>query len=58
MDRDKILKEIFDNDPLGLLNTKPSTSPAQNEDERLVASFNEINAQKKRPGLRQVCKGI
>ncbi len=43
MDRDKILKEIFDNDPLGLLNTKPSTSPARNEDERLVASFNEIN---------------
>ena len=43
MDRDKILKEIFDNDPLGLLNTKPSTSPARNEDERLVTSFNEIN---------------
>jgi hypothetical protein len=43
MDRDKILREIFDNDPLGLLNTKPSTSPARNEDERLVASFNEIN---------------
>lgn len=43
MDRDKILKDIFDNDPLGLLNIKPATSPARNEDERLVASFNEIN---------------
>lgn len=43
MDKDKILKDIFDNDPLGLLNVKPATSPARNEDERLVASFNEIS---------------
>ena len=43
MDKDKILKNIFDSDPLGLLNVKPSTSPARNEDERLVASFQEIN---------------
>ena len=39
----KKLQEIFENDPLGLLNIKPSTSPARNEDERLVASFQEIN---------------
>lgn len=43
MDKDKILKDIFDSDPLGLLNVNPATSPARNEDERLVASFNEIN---------------
>ena len=43
MDKDKKLQEILDNDPLGLLNVKPSNSPARNEDERLVASFQEIN---------------
>jgi len=43
MDKDKKLQELFENDPLGLLNIKPSTSPARNEDERLVASFQEIN---------------
>lgn len=43
MDKDKILKDIFENDPLGLLNVKPSNSPARNEEERLVASFQEIN---------------
>ncbi len=37
------IQEIFENDPLGLLNIKPSTSPTRNEDERLVASFQEIN---------------
>ena len=43
MDKDKKLQELFENDPLGLLNIKPSASPARNEDERLVASFQEIN---------------
>lgn len=43
MDRDKELQGLFENDPLGLLNIKPSTSPTRNEDERLVASFQEIN---------------
>ena len=43
MDRDKILKDIFESDPLGLLNFKPSNLPARNEAERLVASFQEIN---------------
>lgn len=42
MDKDKILNEIFENDPLGLLNRKPVSS-APNEDERLIASFQEIN---------------
>jgi hypothetical protein len=43
MDRDKLLKEIFENDPLGLLAVKPTNSQGRNEDERLVASFQEIN---------------
>lgn len=42
MDRDKLLRDIFENDPLGLLNIKPSATAARNEDERLVASFQEI----------------
>lgn len=43
MDKDKKLQEIFGNDPLGLLNIKPSNSPAQNEDGRLISKFLEIN---------------
>ena len=38
-DKDKVLDEIFSNDPFGLLNVKPSSSPARSADERLVASF-------------------
>lgn len=44
MDKDEKLREIFDNDPLGLLNSKTSTSSTRSEDERLVDSFQEINA--------------
>jgi hypothetical protein len=43
MEKDRILKEIFANDPLGLLEIKPSNSPVRNADERLVVSFQEIN---------------
>lgn len=43
MDKDKILDEIFLNDPFGLLNVKPSSAPARTADERLVASFKELN---------------
>ncbi len=39
-----ILDEIFANDPEGILEIKPKTSPAQNEDQRLASSFEEINA--------------
>ncbi|MFH1118256.1 MAG: GIY-YIG nuclease family protein [Bacteroidota bacterium] len=42
MDKDKKLQEIFEDDPLGLLNIKQSFTPARNEEERLVASFQEI----------------
>jgi hypothetical protein len=41
----RTLQDIFDEeDEFGLLNIKPSASPARNEDERLVSSFQEINA--------------
>ena len=42
-DKDSILKEIFDNDPFGLLIVKPKKTAAQTSDERLAASFDEIN---------------
>jgi hypothetical protein len=43
MDKDKILDEIFNNDPLGLLNFKPKVSNVRTADERLLSSFQEIN---------------
>ncbi|WP_436490334.1 GIY-YIG nuclease family protein [Chitinophaga sp. ARDCPP14] len=45
MDKDKKkLLEIFNNDPLGLLNIKPSGSSIMPEEERLINSFLEINS--------------
>lgn len=43
MDKEKILDDIFNNDPLGLLNFKPKNSNIRTADERLVSSFQEIN---------------
>lgn len=43
MDKDEVLDEIFNSDPLGLLVVKPKSSSALNSDERLTASFQEIN---------------
>lgn len=43
MDNTAKLLNIFSNDPLGLLEVKPVSSSARNEDERLVASLEEIN---------------
>jgi hypothetical protein len=43
MDKDKILDEIFNNDPLGLLNFKHKSSNIHTDDERLLSSFQEIN---------------
>ncbi|WP_339697200.1 GIY-YIG nuclease family protein [uncultured Roseivirga sp.] len=43
MDKDKILDDIFENDPLGLLVIKAKKSNAQTADDRLVSSFDEIN---------------
>ncbi len=39
----KKLQDIFEDDPYGLLNVKPAAAPARNADERLLASFHEIN---------------
>ncbi|RLD55315.1 MAG: GIY-YIG nuclease family protein [Bacteroidetes bacterium] len=43
MDKDKILDDIFNNDPFGLLNFKPKVSNTRTADERLLSSFQEIN---------------
>ncbi|MDV7187627.1 GIY-YIG nuclease family protein [Lutibacter sp. TH_r2] len=43
MDKDSILNEIFENDPLGILIVKPKKSAARTSDERLAASFDTIN---------------
>lgn len=43
MDKQHVLDEIFGNDPFGLLNVKPPNTTARNADERLLASFEEIN---------------
>jgi len=43
VDKDDVLDEIFNSDPMGLLVVKPKNSSALNADERLTASFQEIN---------------
>lgn len=43
MNKDEVLTEIFSNDPFGILNTKPKISITKSPDERLIASFKEIN---------------
>lgn len=43
MDKNKVLDDIFNDDPLGLLNVKAKTSSARTSDERLASSFDEIN---------------
>lgn len=42
-DKQSILKEIFENDPFGLLIVKPKKSAARTSDEKLTADFQEIN---------------
>nr|WP_315160417.1 GIY-YIG nuclease family protein [uncultured Flavobacterium sp.] len=43
MDKEKVLDAIFNNDEFDILNVKSKISNARNADERLSASFNEIN---------------
>ena len=43
MNKDKILSNIFDDDPLGILNVKAKVSNKVTSDERLEASFEELN---------------
>lgn len=44
MNKDKILNDIFNDDPLDILEVKPKISHKQTDDERLMTSFAEINA--------------
>lgn len=43
MDKNKVLDAIFNDDEFGILNVKPKFTNARNADERLSASFNEVN---------------
>jgi len=43
MDKDNVLDEIFNSDSMGLLDVKLKSPPGLNADERLIASFQEIN---------------
>lgn len=43
MDKNQALNDIFNNDEFDILNVKPKVSNARNADERLLATFNEIN---------------
>ena len=43
MDREKILDEIFNDDPLGILEVKSKNSNAMYAEDRLILSFEEIN---------------
>lgn len=43
MDKNKVLDDIFNNDEFDILNFKPKVSYAKNEDDRLLASFGEVN---------------
>jgi hypothetical protein len=43
MDKNEVLHEIFNSDPMGLLTVKPKKSPGLSSDERLISSFEEIN---------------
>ena len=43
MDKNSVLDDIFNNDEFDILNVKPKSSGVKNTDERLMASFNEVN---------------
>lgn len=43
MEKNKILDEIFNNDPFNLLEIKPKSSNQNTDTERLISSFQEIN---------------
>ncbi len=44
MSKKKTLEDIFNDDELGILDSKPKNSNVKTEDERLIESFQEINA--------------
>lgn len=49
MDKEEILNNIFENDPLGILEIK-AKNPIVTADDRLIASFEEINDYYKKNG--------
>ncbi|WP_235922029.1 hypothetical protein [Flavobacterium phycosphaerae] len=44
MNKKKTLEDIFNDDEFGILDSKPKVSNIKSEDERLIDSFQEINA--------------
>lgn len=44
MSKKKTLKDIFNDDEFGILDSKPKNSNVKTEDERLIESFQDINA--------------
>ncbi len=44
MSKKKTLKDIFNDDEFGILDSKPQNSNVKTEDERLIESFQDINA--------------
>ncbi len=44
MSKKKTLEDIFNDDELGILDSKPKNSNVKSEDERLIESFQEINS--------------
>ena len=44
MSKKKTLEDIFNDDEFGILDSKPKNSNVKTEDERLIESFQEINA--------------
>lgn len=55
MDKEKVLAEIFADDPFGILVTKPKFSNNKTSDERLAVSFKEINDFIDKNGKEPVC---
>lgn len=43
MDKNSVLDDIFNNDEFDILNVKPKSSGVKTADDRLIASFNEVN---------------
>ena len=58
MSKKQTLKDIFDDDDFGILDSKEKVSGTKTEDERLIESFQEINAffekNKREPSVNNV----
>ena len=60
MDKESVLNDIFNNDEFDILNVRQRSYGVKNADERLVASFDEVNEffekyqQEPEPNLKNV----